>query len=231
MGTDSARTFFTADTHFGHRLMALHRGHAPGAGSRDDVTLEHVRAHDEDIVASWNSVVSDKDVVWHLGDLTLKHAAEIADILRRLNGRNRLVLGNHDRVHPLFRERAIAAQQELLRSGVEYVCTAARATIPGGNSGRLPVMLSHFPYRTASQDDHRFRAWQLEDVGDWILHGHTHSHLAVDADLPRQIKVGWDAWRRPVSADEILRLIRETSTSIDVRTELTREHRNRRIGR
>ena len=58
MGTDSVRMFFTADTHFGHRLMALHRGHAPGADSRDDVTLEQLRAHDEGIVTSWNSVVN-----------------------------------------------------------------------------------------------------------------------------------------------------------------------------
>lgn len=212
MSTDSVRTFFTADTHFGHRLMALHRGHAPGAESRDDVTLEQVRAHDEDIVASWNSVVSADDVVWHLGDLTLKHTAEITDILRRLNGRMRLVLGNHDRAHPLFRERAVAAQQELLRSGVEYACTAARVTIPGGNSGRLPVMLSHFPYRTASQDDRRFRAWQLEASDDWLLHGHTHARTAMNADLPRQIHVGWDAWRRPVSEAEILSLMRRNSS-------------------
>ena len=200
--------FFTADTHFGHRLMALQRGHAPGAGSRDDVTLEQVRAHDEDIVASWNSVVSAEDVVWHLGDLTLKHTAEIADILCRLNGRIRLVLGNHDRAHPHFRERAIAAQQELLRTGIEYVCTAARVTIPGGSSGRIPVMLSHFPYRDPDGDDRQFRAWQLEASDDWLLHGHTHSHAAVDADLPRQIHVGWDAWQRPVSEAEILRSIR-----------------------
>ncbi|ASK65287.1 metallophosphoesterase [Brachybacterium avium] len=208
MGADSARTFFTADTHFGHRLMVLYRGHALGADSRDDVTLEQVRAHDEDIVASWNSVVSAEDVVWHLGDLTLKHTTEIADTLRRLNGRIRLVLGNHDRAHPLFRERAIAAQQELLRSGVEYVCTAARVTIPGGNSGRFPVMLSHFPYRDSYGEDRRFRAWQLEYSGDWLLHGHTHSHAAMHAELPRQIHLGWDAWRRPVSETEILHLIR-----------------------
>ena len=190
MGADSVRTFFTADTHFGHRLMALHRGHAPGADTRDDVTLEQVHAHDEDIVASWNSVVSAEDVVWHLGDLTLKHTTEIGDIFRRLNGRIRLVLGNHDRAHPHFRERAITAQQELLRNRIEYVCTAARVTVPGGNSGRIPAMLSHFPYRTADQDDHRFRAWQLEASDDWLLHGHTHSHSGIDADLPRQIHVG-----------------------------------------
>ena len=157
MGTDSARTFFTADTHFGHRLMALQRGHAPGAGSRDDVTLEQVRAHDEDIVASWNSVVSAEDVIWHLGDLTLKHTTEIGDILRRLNGRIRLVLGNHDRAHPHFRERAITAQQGLLRNGIEYVCTAARVTGSAGHdSGRklgpdpgdaLPLPLQKRPRR------------------------------------------------------------------------------------
>lgn len=208
MSTDSVRTFFTADTHFGHRLMALHRGHAPGAASRDDVTLEQVRAHDEDVVASWNSVVSAEDVVWHLGDLTLKHTAEIADALRRLNGRIRLVLGNHDRAHPLFRERAISAQQELLRNGIEYVCTAARLTIPGGSSGRIPVMLSHFPYRSDCSEDRRFSAWQLEASDDWLLHGHTHSRGAMHAGLLRQIHVGWDAWQRPVSEAEILRLIR-----------------------
>lgn len=213
MGADSIRTFFTADTHFGHRLMALQRGHAPGADSRDDVTLEHVRAHDEDIVASWNSVVSAEDVVWHLGDLTLKHTPEIGDILRRLKGRIRLVLGNHDPAHPHFRERAVTAQQELLSSGIEYVCTAARVTVPGGNSGRIPVMLSHFPYRTAGQVDHRFIAWQLEACGEWLLHGHTHSHAAVHSELPRQIQVGWDAWRSPVSEAEILSLMRRNSSS------------------
>ena len=213
MSTDSVRTFFTADTHFGHRLMALHRGHAPGADSRDDVTLEQVHAHDEDIVASWNSVVSAEDVVWHLGDLTLKQTAEIADILRRLNGRIRLVLGNHDRAHPHFRERAVTAQQELLSSGIEYVCTAAQVTIQGGSSGRIPVMLSHFPYRSDRSEGRLFSAWQLDASDNWLHYGHTHSHAAMHADPPRQIHVGWDAWRKPVSEAEILNFMRRNSSS------------------
>ena len=67
------------------------------------MTLELVHAHDEDIVDSWNSVMSAEDAVWHLRDLALKHTAEMADTLRRLNGRIRLVLGNPDHAHPLFR--------------------------------------------------------------------------------------------------------------------------------
>lgn len=51
---------------------------------------------------------------------------------------------------------------------------------------------------------------QLEASNDRLLHGHTHSHAATNSDLPRQIHVGWYAWRRPVSEAEILRLIRRT---------------------
>lgn len=69
-------------------------------------------------------------------------------------------------------------------------------------------MLSHFLYRTPHGDEHRFRARQLEASGDWLLHGHTHSHAAMHAKLPRQIHVGWDACRKPVSEAEILRFIR-----------------------
>lgn len=128
MGTDSIRTFFTADTHFGHRLMALQRGHAPGADSRDDVTLQHVRAHDEDIVASWNSVVSAEDVVWHIGDLTLKHTAETVDTLHDFDRRIRLILGNQDPARPHFRERTIVAPQTLQRTRIGYFDTVARVS-------------------------------------------------------------------------------------------------------
>ena len=51
----------------------------------------------------------------------------------------------------------------------------------------------------------------LEDSGDWLLHGHTHLHTETHAELPRQIHVGWDAWRKPVCESEILRLMRGDS--------------------
>src|SRR5699024_2680506 len=106
---EMAATHFTSDTHFRHRLMARQRGYALGSGSADDVTEEQITAHDEAIVAAWNRHVRPEDTVWHLGDLSLVAPRRLAGIVPRLNGRIRLVLGNHDRAHPLFGEKSIEA--------------------------------------------------------------------------------------------------------------------------
>ena len=55
-----------------------------------------VEEMNERIVAGWNSVVKDQDVVYHLGDVYLGNGKEANAILHQLKGRKRLVLGNHD---------------------------------------------------------------------------------------------------------------------------------------
>ncbi|MDN5686258.1 MAG: metallophosphoesterase family protein [Brachybacterium sp.] len=186
--------------------MTLLRGHAPGVTVKDDVTLEQISEHDEHIIASWNSVVARDDTVWHLGDLTLKRSEEIAGILQRLNGRLRIVLGNHDRAHPRFGERSIEEQKELLEAGIEYVCTEARITIAGNGTNRWPILLSHFPYMHDNEETGRlskFTQWLPRDTGEVLLHGHTHAAERSQPGRPRQIHVGWDAWGRPVAEEEL----------------------------
>jgi calcineurin-like phosphoesterase family protein len=55
---------------------------------------------DEDLVQKWNSVVKDEDIVYHLGDVYFpggyKEDDGIWNLLSRLRGRKRLILGNHD---------------------------------------------------------------------------------------------------------------------------------------
>ena len=49
---------------------------------------------DDEMIARWNSVVRPRDKVYHVGDVAMrKHQLAI---LNRLNGRKRLVRGNHD---------------------------------------------------------------------------------------------------------------------------------------
>lgn len=52
--------------------------------------FKNIKEHDEFIGDNWNSTVRSKDIVYHLGDVGS------GTILERLNGRKRLVLGNHD---------------------------------------------------------------------------------------------------------------------------------------
>lgn len=79
-------TFLASDTHLGHRLMVETRPWA---------TLEE---HDEAIIENWNKVVGKNDVVWHLGDVVMNHNK--LSLAARLNGRKKLVMGNHD-THPI----------------------------------------------------------------------------------------------------------------------------------
>jgi calcineurin-like phosphoesterase family protein len=51
---------------------------------------------DEHMVDRWNLVVRPQDKVYHLGDVTMSRKPVGLEIVKRLNGHKRLVLGNHD---------------------------------------------------------------------------------------------------------------------------------------
>ena len=76
------RILYISDTHFGHKNMALKRGFS----SADEM--------DEYIVKMWNNKVLKKDTVYILGDITMEKANY--EILNRLNGYKKVILGNHD---------------------------------------------------------------------------------------------------------------------------------------
>lgn len=77
-------TFFTADTHFGHkRIIELGRGRP----------FASVTEMDNEMVRRWNERVRPEDRVYHLGDFAFaSHAA----YLPRLSGTKILIMGNHD---------------------------------------------------------------------------------------------------------------------------------------
>lgn len=79
-------TWFTSDTHFGHKNILQYEPEA-----RPFSTIEEMH---EVMIERWNSVVKPYDVVYHLGDFCFgKHWIAIA---KTLNGRKKLVMGNHD---------------------------------------------------------------------------------------------------------------------------------------
>lgn len=71
-----------SDTHFGHTNI-LEYANRP---------FQNVDDMNEYMVERWNSVVKEGDKVYHLGDVYFKDAS----MLSQLNGKKRLILGNHD---------------------------------------------------------------------------------------------------------------------------------------
>lgn len=79
-------TWFTSDTHFGHKNILQYEKEARPFSSVEEMN--------EVLIERWNSVVRNKDTVYHLGDFCF--GRQNLAIAERLNGKKHLVLGNHD---------------------------------------------------------------------------------------------------------------------------------------
>lgn len=84
-------TFFASDHHMGHAgIVQFLR--------RDGVTklrdFDDAQQMDEHIIAQHNSVVGHNDTTWFLGDVVINR--RFLSQIARMNGRKRLILGNHD---------------------------------------------------------------------------------------------------------------------------------------
>lgn len=82
------RVFLIADTHFGGESIIRYE-------NRPFKTVEEM---ERCLIEKWNSVVSEEDTVYVLGDFSTNQDAE-ADrrVLSQLKGEKILVMGNHDR--------------------------------------------------------------------------------------------------------------------------------------
>ncbi len=94
---------FIGDLHFGHLWAAKTRG------------FETVDAHDEEVIARFNSVVGKKTLVFILGDIAMdkKHYYK----LLQLNGRKILIPGNHDKRENM---KELATYFETVAADMEY---------------------------------------------------------------------------------------------------------------
>lgn len=78
--------FFTSDTHFHHTNIIKY-------SSRPFTSVEEMN---ETLIERWNSVVGKTDDIWHLGDFAFAKFEKMKTIFNRLNGRKKLIVGNHD---------------------------------------------------------------------------------------------------------------------------------------
>lgn len=81
--------YYIADMHFGHsNVLRL-----------DSRPFADVDEMNEQLIKNWNSVVTDNDTVYVIGDAFWKYEENSIAIMERLKGYKRLIKGNHDRVH------------------------------------------------------------------------------------------------------------------------------------
>jgi len=121
-------TWFTADTHFEHALLA-HKYRPEYA------TVEEMN---EGIITRWNAFVKPGDMVYHLGDFAWYRPEDFVD---RLNGRIHLILGNHDSLK-LWQKEMFSSVQD-----VKWLGSKELKTSKG-------FFLSHYPHRSWKQKEY-----------------------------------------------------------------------------
>lgn len=175
------KVFFTSDTHFGHESI-LRFCDRP-FGSKEEMN--------ETLISNWNNIVPHDGIVFHLGDFIFGGAGLYKDIIQKLNGNIRLVIGNHD-INALrqgfYKYFESVNQQELIQVG---------------NS---TIYLNHYPMLTY--------AGIYKENNPWIqCFGHVHlskyKNIGKDFDrlkflLPTQYDVGVDLnYFSPISFNKL----------------------------
>lgn len=79
--------FVTADLHFGHNAILKYENR-PFADT--DIM-------DKKLIENWNSVVGKNDKTFVLGDVSFHNKETTEHIIKQLNGRKILIMGNHDK--------------------------------------------------------------------------------------------------------------------------------------
>ena len=83
--------FVISDTHFGHTNSWEKFKLPDGSPLRPFTSTEEM---DETMIERWNAKVGPHDTVYHLGDVVINRKS--LHLVSRLNGKKRLVRGNHD---------------------------------------------------------------------------------------------------------------------------------------
>jgi calcineurin-like phosphoesterase family protein len=137
-----SNTFFIGDTHFGHKGIITFEATKV---FRPFATIEQ---HDEELVKRWNSVVRKQDLVWHLGDFCF--GSRNLAIAGRLNGRKKLVMGNHDTYPTAKYLKYFEKLYGAIGMGEDFI-------------------LTHIPVHKG-----QFERWRYN------IHGHTHTDTLPD---------------------------------------------------
>lgn len=141
----SNEIFLISDTHFNHENII-------GYGQRPFYDVDEMN---EVIIKNWNAVVSPRDKVYHLGDVYIGKGDRANSILNRLNGKKRLILGNHDN-----------GKDQILQKNfqkIEVWC----------DFREFGLLLTHVPvHRSALR-----RGFKKDMPGELInIHGHIHQN-------------------------------------------------------
>lgn len=160
-----------SDTHFNHHSVLDFENYA---GKKIRPEFSTIKEMNECIIDNWNAVVKEQDIIYHLGDVYFGAITEAQTIMKSLNGRKRLVVGNHDDIKLIIKYN-LFQKITLWRMFPEY-----------------GVVLTHLP-----MDKQSLLGKDLINV-----HGHIHRNYPP-TEKHRNVSVEWVNYT-PVNIEEVI---------------------------
>jgi len=179
---------FTSDQHYWHSNIISER--------LCNRPFKDIIENNETIISNHNCVAYDDTwEVYMLGDIAYKcDANRVFEVLKRLNGKMNILLGNHDK--PLRQAWERGLLDKMIKSGkIKIIGTQDRTDIVAKllKIDNRTLILSHYAYRT----------WPSAFRGTIHLYGHSHSNLP---SLYKSFDVGVDANNFfPVTLEEVFK--------------------------
>ena len=139
------------------------------------------------IINNHNSMVTDRDEVYHLGDFAYKAAPEnIVTLFEKLKGKHHVILGNHDKAVRIayskrYLDKLIISGKLEIIGGDAILDNTISISKMVNIDGQL-LFLSHYSLESWPS---AFRAKSI------MVHGHSHGNLPISKY--RKIDVGVDA--------------------------------------
>ncbi len=133
--------FYISDTHFGHENIIR-------LCQRPFSSIEEM---DRQMIENWNSRVGSEDTVYILGDMMFRNKDSANNYLEKLNGKKRLIVGNHDRswIPQCPMDKYFESVDNLL-----YITDGGRQ-----------LVLCHYP----------MMSWPHMQRGSYMVFGHIHN--------------------------------------------------------
>jgi len=154
MNYSTQNIFFISDLHIGHKNVIKF----------DSRPFKDCEEMHNDLIARWNSVVGDNDIVYFLGDLTFSGDDLTKWFIYSLKGKIHFILGNHDRLNHIIK---FNRWENVYEYGTEINVLDQDSLVTRGSGGYQKIILSHYP----------ILSWNKAHYSSWHLHGHCHGGL------------------------------------------------------
>lgn len=150
---DKQNIFFCSDYHHDHKKICIY----------DNRPFANVEEMHEALISNWNSVVTNNDIVYYLGDLSFGAFESMRDFVNQLNGKINIVLGNHDHYRDI---KNLNRFDNIYGYGKEiWIKDECEETKK--SKGYQQIILSHYP----------ILSWNRQHYSSIHLHGHSHQAL------------------------------------------------------